>query len=140
MAIYYWWLILAGVCLIIELATEGFLICWFGVGALASMVVSFFLPESYIIQIITFLIVSIILVCSTRKFANKVAPADVPSNVYTVLGKKALVTIEIDNTAGKGQIKVDGDLWSAKSENGEKIPANSTVEILRIDGVKVVVK
>lgn len=140
MAIYYWWLILAGICLIIELATEGFLICWFGVGALASMTISFFLPESYIVQIITFLIVSIILVCFTRKFANKVAPTDVPSNVYTVLGKKALVTIEIDNTAGKGQIKVDGDLWSAKSESDEKIPVNSTVEILRIDGVKVVVK
>lgn len=140
MEIYYGWLILAGILIIMEIFTEGFLICWFGIGALAAMVTSFFAPTNYILQIVTFTIVSIILVFCTRKFAKKVAPADVPSNVYTILGKKAIVTTEIDNITGKGQIKVDGDLWSAKSESGEKIPVDSSVEILRIDGVKVVVK
>ncbi|MBR4110987.1 MAG: NfeD family protein [Clostridia bacterium] len=140
MEIYYGWLILAGVLIVLEIFTEGFLICWFGIGALIAMITSFFAPENYLLQIIVFTVVSIILVLFTRKFAKKVAPNDVPSNVYTILGKKAIVTTEIDNATGKGQIKVDGDIWSAKSESGEKIPVDSSVEILRIDGVKVVVK
>lgn len=140
MEIYIGWLILAGFLLILEFFTEGFLICWFGVGALAAMTVSFFAAENYLLQIITFFVVSLILVLCTRKFAKKVEPHTSSSNVYSILGKEALVTAEIDNTAGKGQIKVDGDIWSAKSESGENISVNSKVEILKIDGVKVVVK
>lgn len=141
MEIYIGWLILAGFLLILEFFTEGFLICWFGVGALAAMVVSFFATESYLLQTITFFVVSLILVLCTRKFAKKVEPhINNSSNVYSILGKEALVTAEIDNVAGKGQIKVDGDVWSAKSESGEKISANAKVEILKIEGVKVIVK
>ncbi len=140
MGIYIGWLILAGVLLLLECVTEGFLICWFGVGALAAMIVSLFAAENFLLQIITFFVVSFILVLFTRKFAKKVEPKTTTSNVYSILGKEAVVTTEIDNIVGKGQVKIDGDCWSAKSENGEKISVNSRVEILKIDGVKVVVK
>lgn len=141
MEIYIGWLILAGILLILEFVTEGFLICWFGVGALAAMVVSFFAAENYLLQIITFFVVSAILVLCTRKFTSKFEPHTTnTSNVYSILGKEAIVTTEIDNASGKGQIKIDGDIWSAKSESGENISANSKVEILRIEGVKVIVK
>lgn len=140
MEIYYGWLILACILIVLEIFTEGFLICWFGVGSLAAMITSFFAPENYTLQIVVFAATSILFVLLSRKFVKKVAPNNIPSNVYTILGKKAVVIAEIDNTTGKGQIKVDGDVWSAKSESGEKIAVDSTVEILRIDGVKVVVK
>lgn len=141
MSIYIGWLILAGFLLILEFFTEGFLVCWFGVGALAAMSVSFFAAENYLLQIITFFIVSSILVLCTRKFAKKVEPHTTnTSNVYSILGKEAVVTTAIDNVAGKGQIKIDGDIWSAKSESGENIPQDSKVEILKIEGVKAVVK
>ena len=71
MEIYIGWLILAGFLLILEFFTEGFLICWFGVGALAAMTVSFFAAENYLLQIITFFVVSLILVLCTRKFCEK---------------------------------------------------------------------
>ena len=138
---YLWWLILAGFFLILEFATEGFLICWFGIGALAAMIISFIWPEAMLAQIIVFGIVSAILVLFTRKFSKKVEPKiSNTSNVYSILNKEAVVTTEIDNVLGKGQIKIDGDIWSAKSENGEKIALNSKVEIVKIDGVKAVVK
>lgn len=140
MEIYYIWLIFACFFLVLEIFTESFFVCWFGVGALVSMLISFITPENYILQIIVGAAVSVILIFFTKKFVKKVGPPDVPSNVYTILGKKAVVITEIDNASGKGQIKVDGDIWSAKSENGEKIAANSNVEILRVDGVKVIVK
>lgn len=138
---YLWWLILAGFFFVLEFVTEGFLICWFGVGALAAMITSFIWPEATVAQIIVFGVVSAILVLFTRKFSKKVEPkAENTSNVYSILGKEAIVTVEIDNNSGKGQVKIDGDVWSAKSETGEKISLNSKVEIIKIDGVKAVVK
>lgn len=139
MGIWTGWLIIAGICLILEIFTEGFLMIWFGIGALAAMGVSF-LVDSIIIQFVTFLVVSTILVLCTRKLAKKIEPQNVATNVYTVIGKKATVSTTIDNTKGQGQIKVDGDIWSAKNEVDEIIPEGSSVEILRIEGVKTVVK
>ena len=62
--------------------------------------------------------------------------------MYSIIGKKATVSYAINNIKGEGQIKIDGDIWSAKTEDedDEIIPEGSTVEILRIDGVKTVVK
>ena len=139
MSAWTWWLIIAGICFVIELANEGFLLFWFGIGGLAAMGLSF-VTDNVIYQLITFIVVSSILVLCTRKFAKKVQPKTVATNVYTIIGKKAVVSTEIDNTKGQGQIKIDGDIWSAKNEVDEIIPEGSTVEILSIDGVKTIVK
>ena len=133
------WLIVAGIFFVLEFATEGILFCWFGVGAIVAIGVSF-LTENFIIQFLTFTVVSILLVICSRKFAKKVEPKVVPTNVYTIIGKKAIVTTAIDNVKGQGQVKVDGDIWSAKTENDEIIPEGESVEIVKIDGVKTIVK
>lgn len=139
MAIWTGWLILAGVCFVAEIATEGFLIFWFGVGALAAMGVSFFITNMFI-QFATFVVVSTILTLCTRKLLSKIQPKVTPSNVYTIIGKKAVVTVAIDPIKSLGQIKVEGDIWSAKTKDEEIIPEGTTVEILEIEGVKAVVK
>lgn len=133
------WLIVAAFFFILEIATEGFLVFWFGIGAIAAIGTSF-LTENISIQIAVFAVVSIILVLSTRKLTDKMKPKEVPTNVYTILGKKAVVSQAIDNLKGSGQIKIDGDIWSAKSEDDEPIEESASVEILNIDGVKAVVK
>lgn len=137
---YVLWLIIAGVMFIGEIATEGFLIFWIGVGAIVTMCVSFFFPEMIILQIVIFVIISVILIIFTKPLMDKLKPKEVPSNVYTILGKKGLVTKTIDNTKSEGQIKIGGDVWAARSENGNLISEGSEVEILRIDGVRAIVK
>ena len=134
------WLIVAGFFFILELLTEGFLVFWFGVGAIAALGVSFLPNTTTVYQIATFVVISIILVLSTRKLTEKIKPKEVPTNVYTILGKKAIVSQAIDNFKGVGQIKIDGDMWSAKSDNDEPIEEGCQVEILSIYGVKTVVK
>ena len=47
---------------------------------------------------------------------------------------------KINNIEGTGQIKMDGEVWSAKSATDEDIPENTEIEIVEIDGVKAVVK
>ena len=46
------WIIIAGFCFIIEIATVGFLVFWFGIGALIAMIVSLF-TTNIAIQMIT---------------------------------------------------------------------------------------
>ena len=141
MQIWTIWLILAGFFLILEVFTEGFLVCWIGVAALCAMAFSFLFPEKFVMQVAIFTIISIILILSTRKFSKKMSEKDnTPTNVYTILGKKAVVSQSIDNIKGQGQIKIDGDVWSARNENDEIISDGETVEIVRIDGVKAIVK
>ena len=142
MQIWTFWLIVAGFFFLLEIATEGFLVCWIGIGALCAMALSFFFPEAIIAQLILMCVISIFLILSTKKLVAKLTSKETPPmNVYTILGKKAIVTQTIDNLKGQGRIKIDSDMWSARNENEDEIIAEGdSVEIVRIDGVKAIVK
>lgn len=136
------WLIIAGVCLVIEIATVGFLVFWFAVAALITALLSLFI-HNVIAQTVIFILTSVILILLTKPLTNKITKKDVAvTNSNTVIGKEAIVTKEINTTAGSvGQIKVAGDTWSAITENYDNpITVGSTVKILRIDGVKLVIE
>ncbi len=136
---WIFWLIAAGIFFIGEMLTTGFLIFWLGIGALLALVVSLF-TSNLVIQTAAFVISSIILICATKSFADKFTKKDsVPTNVYTLNGKKGIVIEEINPTTGKGQIKVGGEVWSAFCEENTIIPKDSEVEIVRIQGVKAFV-
>ena len=138
---WVFWLIAAGVFFIIEMATIGFLVFWLGIGALLAMVTSF-ITDSILIQVIVFVITSTILLIFTRPLVNKFikVPKETVTNAYSIIGKKAIVVKEINNVEGDGQIKVDGEVWSAKSNTDEVISKETEVEIVEIDGVKAVVR
>ena len=68
---WYYWLILAGIFLTIEIINSGFLIFWFTIGALIAMIISIF-TSNVVIQASIFLIVSVILLFATRPFVQKV--------------------------------------------------------------------
>jgi hypothetical protein len=134
------WLIASGIFFICEIITVGFLVFWLGIGALIAMLVSFF-TSNIIIQMSVFVVSSGLLIFATRPLVNKISKKDVvPTNVYSLIGKKAIVTESIDCTTGKGQIKFEGEVWSAKSKEQINIPAGSEVEIVSIEGVKAFVK
>lgn len=77
----------------------------------------------------------------TRPFVNKfVNKETIVTNSYAIIGKRGIVTKEIDPLSGSGQIKVGTEIWSAKCENEDKVPVGTEVEILKVDGVKAVVK
>lgn len=92
------WLIIAGVCLIIEIMTVGFLIFWFSIGALVAMIFSFF-TDNIIIQTSVFVISSSILIFATKPFVKKFANTKntIPTNVYSTIGKTGIVTKDIDS-------------------------------------------
>lgn len=134
------WLIASGVFFIIEIITVGFLMFWLGIASLITMVVSFF-TSNLIIQTAVFVISSGLLIFATKPFVEKLTKKDsVQTNVYSIIGKKAIVIEDIDWNKGTGQIKVGGEVWSAKTNEQIDIPKDSEVEVVDIDGVKAFVK
>ncbi len=138
---WQFWLILAGIFLIVEIITVGFLVFWFSVGALVAMIASFF-TSSIVAQASIFVIASTILLFATRPFVNKITKKDkvIKTNAYSIEGKVAKVTLDIDPIEGKGQVKVGGEVWSAKSADDTPIAKDTQVLIEKIDGVKAIVK
>ena len=137
---WQFWLIVAGLFFVGEIFTLGFLIFWFGIGALFAMIVSFF-TTNIIIQTTVFLITSTIFILATKPLVKKfVDVKKTNTNVFSIIGKKALVIKDIAPIHSSGQIKLNGEVWSAETENDEIIKEGSEVEVLKINGVKAIVK
>lgn len=133
------WLIIAGLCLVIEIYTVGFFIFWFGIGALFALLTSF-ITNNLFIQIAVFLISSSLLVILTKPLMKKFTKNEktVPTNFFSLSGKQGIVTKKIDCNNSTGQVKVKGELWSAISD--EDIEKDAKVKVLSIDGVKLKVE
>ena len=134
------WLALLVVFLVIELATLGLTTIWFAGGALAAFFASMF-SANLPIQIILFGAVSIVLLLFTRPWAVRYVNKDrIKTNAEGLIGKTAVVTEEIQNLAGTGQVLVGGQEWTARAqEEAQTIPEGAKVRILSISGVKLIV-
>ena len=136
---WYVWLILAGVFVIGEVLTSGFLIFWLSLGSLVAMAVSFF-TDNIIIQTTVFLISSVILILATKPLVKKFANIEtVKTNVQSIIGKKGIITKDINSIKSTGQVKIEGELWSAIGIDDMDIPKGTEVEVNEIKGVKVIV-
>ena len=135
---WYLWLIAAGIFFIVEIATTGFLIFWLGIGSILAMITSF-ITNNLFIQTAVFVVSSIILILLTKPLVSKYIDnkKPIPTNAYSIIGKIGIATTDIDSING-GQVKVNGEIWSAKADT--TIVKDTKVEILRIEGVKLIVK
>lgn len=138
---WQFWLIAAGVFFIAEMITVGFFVFWLAIGALLAMLTSF-ITDSIVIQIAVFIISSSILLFFTKPLVNKWINKEktVKTNAYSIIGKQAIVTEDINPQKGLGQVTIEGEIWSAKTVQEEKIKKGQEVEITDIQGVKAIVK
>ncbi len=134
------WLILLAVLLLIEIITLGLTTIWFAGGALVAFIVSLFY-DNLLLEIILFIAVSLLLLYFTRPYVIKYFnPKRIKTNYEGLVGKEALVTMEIDNIHAQGQVIVDGQEWSARSSDGSRIETGVRVIVQDISGVKLIVK
>ena len=124
----------------VEAATPMLVSIWFALGGLAALVAAFF-GATITVQTILFIFVSLGALALAHPLAKRlVDPHIIPTNADRLLGTVCLVTEEINNLHSTGEIYADGKSWSARSENGERIDADTCVEILRMEGVTVIVR
>ena len=134
------WLILAGLMFVGEIVTTGFILFWFGVAAIVAALLAF-AGFNFYIQATAFILTAGILMIFTRPLTKGLLnPKDNPSNVFALVGKNGTVVQEIDNIQGVGQVKISSEIWKAESEDGEGIPIDTQVKVLKVEGVRVIVK
>ena len=132
-----YWLVAAAVFVVIEIMTMGLTTIWFAGGALVGAVMAAVSLPLWS-QIIAFAVISVILLILTRPWALKYV---IKTNVDSLIGQTGLVTQDIDNLNAKGQVKVRGQIWTARSISDEvKLHEGQKVSIESISGVKVIVK
>lgn len=135
------WLVAMIILLIIEGVVPGLVSIWFALGALAALISALFGAPIWL-QLVWFLLVSIISLALTRPLAKKYVNSRVqPTNADAVIGKDCIVVEDIDNILGAGAVVVGGKTWSARSvDENVKPKKGETVKALRIDGVKLIVE
>ena len=137
----YIWVGLIVFTLILEACTMGLTSIWFTGGAVAALIASLFNAPIWL-QVGLFVIVSVLLLIFTRPlFVKSLKNGIQKTNVNSVPGEVGLVTEDIDPIEGKGLVKLKGQLWSAKPFDGRSvIKAGISVEVVAVEGVKLVVK
>ena len=137
------WLIASGVFFLGEIFTVSFLLFWPGVGAFLAFLTSLILPENLVAQVLVFVVSTVLMIVFTKPLVKKFFKSkdDTSMNNSAVLGKKGIVVKPITDESPVGQVKVNGELWSAiKSEKDKPIKAGESVIIEKIDGVKLLVR
>lgn len=135
------WLIVLIVLLVVEAATMGLTTIWFAGGAFVALIIAL-LRFSPTVQVVGFCIATALLLFLTRPLAMKSFNKNkAKTNVDSLIGKTVIVTEDIDNVEGKGEAVVDGLTWMARSISEDIcIKAGTRVQIIRISGVKLIVK
>ncbi len=137
--ICYIWLMIAIGFLLLEIGHPGlFLFLSFCFGGVAAFIACF-VNASLTAQLVTFLVTSFALFLILSKFSYKFEATQTKTNVYALQGKKAVVITAITSFR-PGQIKYNGQVWTARAVGKEKIEKDTIVQIEHIQGVHALVK
>ena len=136
------WLVFAIIMFVIEVVTTGLATIWFAVGALVAMVMDL-CGAPLVAQIAVMAGVSIVcfvlcMIWIKPKLESLRKKNIQRTNADRLIGKDGVVIVPLNRTEGKGQVKIDGQVWSAKSDTD--IAEGIKVTVKAIEGVKLVVE
>lgn len=135
-----YWLLIMVVFLVIEIITLGLTTIWFAGGSLVAFFAAF-LGAGLSVQVGIFVAVSVVLLIFTRPIASRYFNRNTEkTNVDSLAGKTAVVTEDINNLESRGLVQMEGNIWSARSEGDEVLKAGTLVQVVRVKGVKLLVK
>lgn len=136
----WFWILIALVTLGIEIITVGTLVSiWFSVGALAAYVVAM-TNVAFEIQLLVFSAVSILTFLTVRPIAAKYfSKRQEATNADRYIGQRFTVT-ETVTPEKWGAVKIQGVRWSVREVNGETVEDGQLVEIIALEGAKLLVK
>lgn len=125
----------------IELMTIALISIWFAIGAgfaLGAQVMGY----SLIVQSVVFILVSVLTLTLTKPYVEKkLLPKQSMSktNVDALVGQRCAVLTAVSSLEASGEVRLNGNVWSAKSSQGQEIPVGTIVVVERVEGVKVIV-
>ncbi|NLK38798.1 MAG: NfeD family protein [Clostridiales bacterium] len=136
----YVWVTIIICAVLLEAATTGLVAIWFMPGALLALILSLFNLPVWLQSFLFFLLSAILLICNKTVFRRlfKKRPI-VATNVDAIIGKQALVIEKIDNINGQGLVKINSQIWTARSADPDRIyPEGELVKVVALEGVKLI--
>ena len=145
---YYWilWCILGAGLIVAEIFTSGFVLLWFGIGALAAAFVGLLGIDSLAIQFAVFALVSIGLTAASRTifvkyFSREESGESLRMGVDALPGKIGTVVSSSRGAMQEGAVKVFGSTWTAYPAPGESpLEAGERVCVVSIEGASIYVR
>ena len=140
MEIWIWVLVIA-MAVIVEIVSDQLVSIWFVPGALVALLLECFNVDIWW-QIFAAAIVTLAGIFFLRKFLIRFTKtAASRTNIDLIIGEKCVVTEKIHNFAGCGQVKVKGQIWSARGCSEDDVfEEGEILSIVAIEGVKLICK
>ena len=130
----FWGAATVAACIVLYFDRRIFSLCAVPSAALAFALSFFAAPLWQILSFVIIYVIAFIPLCLYLKpFARTSGGYD------NIVGETGVVTVELDNFAGRGQIKVKGQIWAARSVSDEDVyDVGEILHIVAIEGVKLV--
>lgn len=142
--IWYLWLILGVLFIVAEMFTAGFVLLWFGIGALVAALLAFTGIVGLPLQIFVFLVVSVALTIASRTILERFLPRpgrELKTGVDSLPGKIGVVVEASKGVLQEGAVRVFASTWRAFPVDGEEpLREGEQVEIERVEGASVYVR
>lgn len=137
--IIIWFAIFIGL-IVLEAVTAELATIWFIPGAGICIILAAFnvyLP----IQVAVFVVVSAVMFALSKTVFKKYlsVKGNGKTNLDLIIGETGIVIEDIDNVAAKGTVKVNFQIWTARTAfDGETVKAGDKVKIIAVEGVKLI--
>lgn len=136
---YGWiWIAVIVIAVVVEIFTKKMIAVWFVPGSVAALVIDI-LDKWIVWQILLCLIPTAVGIIFSKVILK--GGTDLASGIETVIGERCVVTERIDSFAGCGEVKVNGQIWSARGVLEEDtFEEGATLRVVAIEGVKLICK
>ena len=139
---YGWiWVAIIVIAIVVELLTDQLVSIWFVPAGIVATVLDF-LDVNVVWQTLVFLLVAVagIVLAKTVFFKGRSSKIT-KTNIDAIIGERCIVTERIDNYAGCGQARVNGQIWSARGAYDDDVfEVGEALNIVAIEGVKLICK
>ena len=142
----YIWIGFFILSVIVEVSTMNLIAIWFMPGTLLSILLSLLAVPVWMQAAVWFVVTVTVFAATFRLSARLRRPRVQPTNADRVIGQTGVVTVAISDREQSGQVRVMGQIWSARTDGAERtdetadtIPVDTEVRVLRIEGVKLIV-
>ena len=135
------WVIAGCLLAVGEMLTTGFFLAPFAAGAFLAALLDL-AGAGAAISIAAFAVVTALLFALVRPIARRHlhAPPQIRTGTAALIGRPAIVLQRISNREGAGTVKIDGEVWSARSFDDDRvIEAGERVNVIAIRGATALV-
>jgi membrane protein implicated in regulation of membrane protease activity len=137
------WIVLGAILIIAEIFTLGFVLFWFGIGALAAAFAGW-LGFGFGFQFLIFSVISIALTAMSRTIFVNYFPHNedgLKTGIDSLPGQIGTVTIASKGAMREGAVKVYGSVWTAfPIDDTTPLVEGEKVEVVRVQGSSIYVQ